>query len=163
MAKKRKGKFKGAVSKNAAKQSRGAQYGHLNLPKGIGIFKEEAKSRADLDILPYEVTTPNHPDRDEEYGIAVEGGLWYKRPYWLHRSIGANNEVMVCPSSNKQACPVCEYRAQLLKDGADWNDDSVRALKPSMRNLYVVIPKDNKTTMKKSTFGISVSSSSKTS
>ena len=26
----------------------------------------------------------------------------------------------------------------------DWSDDSVKALKPSMRNLYIVIPKGNK-------------------
>jgi len=31
-----------------------------------------------------------------------------------------------------------------LKEGAKWDDDTVRALKPSMRNLYVVIPKNNK-------------------
>jgi len=31
-----------------------------------------------------------------------------------------------------------------MKEGADWNDDSVRALKPSMRNLYVVVPKGSK-------------------
>ena len=137
-------RFKGIVSRNAAKQSRGARYGHLTLPKGVNVFKEEPKSRVDIDILPYEVTSALHPDRDEEYGIAVEGSLWYKKPYWLHRGIGANSEDMVCPTSNKQKCPVCEYRAQMLKDGADWNDDSVKALKPSMRNLYVIIPKNSK-------------------
>ncbi len=142
--KKKERKFKGSVSRNAAKQSRGARYGHLSLPKGINVFKEEPKTRIDVDILPYEVTTQNHPDRDDEYGIAVEGSLWYKRPYWLHRNIGANSEDVVCPTSIKEKCPVCEYRAQMLKDGADWNDDSVKALKPSMRNLYAIIPKTSK-------------------
>lgn len=145
MAKKTKSKkFKGAVSRNAAKQQRGASFGHLKLPKNIPVFKEEPGSRVDLDIMPYVVTTNNHPDRDDEYEIAVPGSLWYKRPYWLHRSVGPENQSVVCPSSIGQKCPICEYRAQLLKDGADWNDDSVKALKPSMRNLYVVIPKGNK-------------------
>jgi len=142
-ANKRK-RFKGAVSRNAAKQSRGARFGHLNLPKGVSVFREEPKTRVDLDILPYTVTDEVHPDRDDEYEIAVPGELWYKRPYWLHRGIGANSEDVVCPSSIKQKCPVCEYRAQLLKDGTDWNDDSVKALKPSMRNLYAIIPKGHK-------------------
>ena len=145
MAKKKgKKRFKGMVSRNAQKQQRGASYGHLNLPKGLSIFKEEPGSRVNLDILPYEVTAANHPDRDDEYEIAIPGSLWYKRPYWLHRNIGPDNQSIVCPSSIGQKCPICEYRAQLLKDGARWDDDAVKALKPSMRNLYVVIPKGSK-------------------
>lgn len=141
---KKKSKFKGAVSRNAEKQNRGSQYGYLRLPKGINMFKEEPKTRVELDIIPYVVTCDNHPDRDEEYGIAVKGELWYKRPFWLHRGVGSDNQSIVCPSSVGKPCPICEYRAQLLKDGAEWDDDTVKALKPSMRNLYVVIPKKNK-------------------
>ena len=137
-------RFKGGVSRNAAKQQRGSSYGHLNLPKGLNVFKEEPGSRVTLDIMPYEVTIPNHPDKDEEYGVAIQGELWYKRPYFLHRNIGTDHQSIVCPSSIGQKCPICEYRAQLLKEGKDWNDDSVKALKPSMRNLYIVIPKGNK-------------------
>ncbi len=145
MAKKKtKKRFKGNVSRNAQKQARGASYGHLNLPKSISVFKEEPGSRASLDIMPYIVTAVNHPDRDEEYEVAVPEELWYKRPYWLHRNIGPDTQSVVCPSSAGQKCPICEYRAQLLKDGADWADDSVKALKPSMRNLYVIIPKGSK-------------------
>ncbi len=141
---KKKSKFKGAVSRNAEKQNRGSQYGYLRLLKGTNMFKEEPKTRVELDIMPYVVTCENHPDRDEEYGIAVKGELWYKRPYWLHRGVGPDNQSVVCPSSVGKPCPICEYRAQLLKDGAKWDDDTVKALKPSMRNLYIVIPKNNK-------------------
>ena len=141
----RKSRFKGAVSRNAERQARGvSQYGYLRLPKGVNIFKEEPRTRVELDIIPYVVMGDNHPDKDEEYGIAVKGELWYKRPYWLHRGIGPDNQSVVCPSSVGKPCPICEYRAQLLKEGAKWDDDTVRALKPSMRNLYVVIPKNNK-------------------
>ena len=141
----KKSRFKGAVSRNAERQARGvSQYGYLRLPKGVSIFKEEPRTRVQLDIIPYVVTSDNHPDRDEEYGIAVKGELWYKQPYWLHRGVGPDNQSVVCPSSVGKPCPICEYRAQLLKDGAKWDDDTVKALKPSMRNLYVVIPKNNK-------------------
>jgi len=144
MVKKAKKKFKGGAQRNAVRQTRKAKYGHMSLPKGVSVYKAEPGSRVSLDIMPYMVTDANHPDRDDEYGVAVPGELWYKRPYYLHRSIGTNNESVVCPTSNGQKCPICEYRAQMLKEGADWNDDSVKALKPSMRNLYAVIPKGSK-------------------
>ena len=147
MAKKttrKKRKFKGAVARNAQKQARGSKFSYLNLPKSVSEFKEEPGSRVNLDILPYEVTMPNHPDRDDEYEIAVPGGLWYKRPFWIHRNIGPDNMTIVCPSSEGKKCPICQYRANLLKEGAEWDDDSVRALKASMRNLYWVIPKGSK-------------------
>lgn len=142
---KRKRGFKGIVRRNAAKQQRGNQFGYLNLPKGIQVFKEEAGGRVNLDILPYEVSSDHHLDRDDEYGIAIKGELWYKRPFYLHRNIGAENKAVVCPTSIGQRCPICEYRAQLMKEeGKDWNDKVVSALKPSLRNLYYVIPRDHK-------------------
>lgn len=143
---KRKSKFKGKVTGNAHKQkSQGTQqYGHLLLRKGVHLFKETPGSRVRLDFLPYEVTDPHHPDRDDELEIATPGELWYKRPYKLHRNIGSANIPAVCPTSVGKKCPVCEYRAKLLQEGADWQDDSIRALKASNRNLYVVVPKDCK-------------------
>ena len=50
---------------------------------------------------------------------------------------------MVCPLTFGKKCPICEYRKTLLDDGADWKDETVKALRPSKRNLYVVIPIDN--------------------
>jgi hypothetical protein len=138
-------KFNSAgVGRNAAKQSRGSQYGYLNLPKGTPIFKEEPDTRVTLDIMPYEVTIENHPDRDDDIGIALPGELWYKRPYLVHRNIGPENHSIVCPTSIGQKCPICEYRAQLIKEGKKYDDESVRALKPSKRNLYIVIPRGSK-------------------
>ena len=144
MKKGKKSKFKGAVGRNAVKQSQGSVLTHLNMPKGVTVFKETPKSRIDLDIIPYVVTSNVHPDRDEEYGIATPGELWYKRPYWVHRGIGANDEKVVCLSTIKQKCPICEHRQQLMKDGAHWSDDVVKALRPKLRNLYAVIPRNSK-------------------
>ncbi len=132
--------FRGKVGRHVDKQQRGAQYSHLNLPKGFPIFKEEPKSRVGLDFLPYEVTSEHHMDRDDEYGIAVPGTWWFKLPYFQHRNFGANNDYIVCPTTHGQACPICEHRQKLLAEGYSWNDDEVRALKPSKRNLYLVVP-----------------------
>jgi hypothetical protein len=108
------------------------------------MFKEEPKTRVSLDIIPYVVSDPRHPDRDDEFQIAVPGEIWYKRPYYMHRGVGPNKDIIVCPTSVGQRCPICEYRQELLDEGTDWNDDSVKALRPSLRNLYVVIPRGHK-------------------
>lgn len=140
---KRKSKFRNKVAKNTHKQrTQGTSYGHLNLPKGINVFKEEPGGRAALDFLPYVVTDEYHMDRDTEDGIAVPGNpdtdLWYKKPYRLHRNIGSENKSVVCPTTWGKPCPICEYKATRLKDGAEY--DEVKELKPSLRNLYLVVP-----------------------
>ncbi len=144
MAKEKRRKFKGGVTRNAEKQAQKPQHRHLNLPRGLQVFKETPKTRIDLDILPYIVKDAAHADRDEEYGIAVPGELWYKRPYFIHKNIGPNSDTIVCPRTIKQPCPICEHREQLLKDGGEWDDDAIKGLKPSLRNLYLVIPKNQK-------------------
>ncbi|HOP33338.1 MAG TPA: hypothetical protein PKU94_08180 [Candidatus Hydrothermia bacterium] len=142
---KRKISFAEKIRANIERQkSQKSQYGYLKLPKGVSVFKEEPGSRIKLDILPYVVTDPNHPDRDDSLGIATPGALWYKRPFKLHRNIGYNNISLVCPTSIGKRCPICEYKQRLLKEGKDWRDESVKILKASLRNLYVVVPIENK-------------------
>ena len=65
MKKGKKSKFKGAVGRNAVKQSQGSVLTHLNVPKGVTVFKETPKSRIDLDIIPYVV-------RSEERRVGKE-------------------------------------------------------------------------------------------
>jgi hypothetical protein len=92
--------------------------------------------------MPYEVKDPKHLDRNDDLEVAVPGELWYKKPYKLHRNVGVNNESAVCPTSAGRPCPICEYKAARLKEGVDYEE--VKALRPSLRNLYVVIPKGMK-------------------
>jgi len=140
---KRKNKFGGKVAVNTQKQrTQGSSYGHLQLPRGCTIFKETPGGKVNLNFMPYVVTDPNHMDRDIDNGIAIPGNpdtnLWYKKPYRLHRNIGSENKSVVCPSTWGKPCPICEYKATRLKDGAEY--DEVRELKPSLRNLYLVVP-----------------------
>jgi len=133
--------WKDKVSFNSAQQrSKASNYGHLLLPRGVPIFKEEPASRVSLDILPYIVTDPNHPEKDEERGVAVQGSEWYRRSYKLHRNIGAADVALVCPTSVGKKCPICEYRQNLLNRGANWQDDAVRKIRPSDRSIYYVVP-----------------------
>jgi hypothetical protein len=130
------------VAHNSAQQrSKASNFGHLILPRGVPVFKEEGNTRVSLDILPYTVTDPNHPDKDEERGAAVEGSQWYRRPYKLHRSIGADNAALVCPTSIGKKCPICEHRQNLLNSGqANWQDEAMKKLRPSGRSIYYVVP-----------------------
>ena len=140
---KRKGSFKGKVAADAKRQkSAASNYGYLKLGRDVQIFKEEPGSRVRLDIMPYEVTDQNHPDRNDDLGIAQKGDLWYKRPFKIHRNIGASNETVVCPTGIGKKCPICEYRTKRMREGAD--KEETNALRPALRNLYAVVPVDSK-------------------
>jgi len=136
---KKKGSFRGKVARDAQRQKKSSNsYGYLSLPRDLNVFKEDPGGRIRIDIMPYLVTDERHPDRNDELGIAVPGELWYKRPFKVHRNIGANNDLMICPTSIGKRCPICEYRAKRLKEGAE--KEETDAMRPSLRNLYVVIP-----------------------
>jgi hypothetical protein len=142
---KSRGRFADKVaSDNEREKSRGSGYGYLLLPRGISIFKVEGGDRVSLDFLPYIISDENHPCRNDEKEVALPGDMWYRRPFKLHRNIGSSNESVVCPTSFGKKCPVCEYRTKLLKEGKKFDDDEVKAIKPSDRNLYVVVPIGNK-------------------
>lgn len=139
----KKSSFKGKVAKDSKRQqSQGSSYGHLMLPKGVSVFNPKPGSKIKLDFMPYEVSDLKHPDRDEKEEIAIEGSLWYKRPYFVHKNIGSGNDTVVCLASIGKKCPICEYRVKRQKEGAD--KEELAALKQSKRVLYVVIPLDSK-------------------
>lgn len=146
MARKKRGKksspFRGKVANNAKKTKTKGAYGYLRLPQGIEVFQPKAPSRVLLDFMPYKVTDKRHPDRDDELDIATPGSLWWRRPFKVHRNIGSENKKAVCLGSVGKKCPICEARADLIKQNAD--KEETDALKPSARCLYVVIPKNHK-------------------
>lgn len=144
MAKRRfKTNFKKSVKRDSERQQQAASgFGYLNLPEGVSKFTPEPGGKIKLDIIPYIVSDKNHPDRYEDEGIAVEGELWYKRPFQIHRGIGVSKDTVVCPRSFGKKCPVCDYRDQQLGQGAEWDD--VKDLKASDRNLYAVVPVGSK-------------------
>jgi hypothetical protein len=136
--------FKDRVVANAEKQkSRGSQYGYLSLPSGIQVYKEEANTKALLDFIPYEVTDPKHLDRDEDKGTALVGDPWYRKPYLLHRNIGAANEAIVCPTTVGKKCPIHEHRQKRTRDG-DASQEEIKAMNAQFRSLYLIVPRDDK-------------------
>lgn len=140
---KKRSSFRGKVSSDAKRQkSAASSYGYLQLPRDVSVFKEDPGGRAFLDIMPYEVSEKKHPDRNDDLDIAVIGGLWYKRPFKIHRNVGVENDSVVCPTSIGKKCPICEYRSKRVSEGAE--KEETDTMKVSKRNLYIVIPTKNK-------------------
>ena len=143
MAKKKTSAFRGKVNRNAEKQeTKASSYGYLNLPKGVKMFKPDGGKTYLFDILPYIVTDEHHMDRDDEDQIAVVDGQWYRKPFQTHKSVGPEEETIICPGTFGLPCPICKYAKQMQKDGAEWED--ILPFKAKDRSLYIVLPIDAK-------------------
>ena len=142
-ASRKKGKFRDMIGADvAAERVRTSTYGYLKLPKGVNMYKEPQQDTVRLDFLPYEVTNPQHADRQDETGKAVPGGLWYKAPFRTHRQVGPANETVVCPTTVGKRCPICELRTKMQREGASKED--LQPMNTSRRNLYCVVPLGSK-------------------
>lgn len=141
--KKKSSSFRGKVANNAQRTSKGSNVvSYLKIPKGIQLLNPEPEGSLKLDFMPYVVTDAKHPDRDSESGTALKGTQWYRRPFMVHRSIGVDQETVVCLKSFGLKCPVCEFRAKRKADGA--TNEELKAYNSSSRNLYFVIPKSSR-------------------
>ena len=140
MAQKSKSSFRGKVASNAVETSKSnSSYGYLKLPKGVSVFSPDPEGKYYLDFLPYVVTDPRHPDRKADTGQATPDSLWYRRPFRIHRNVGAGNgDSAVCLTSIGRKCPICEHKAKLVKAGA--SKEETKPLNSSKRILYIVIP-----------------------
>lgn len=123
--------------------SGGAEYGNIQIPEGLGknaMFKIKMGERVDFDIIPYEVTDDNHLNKNKDRGTAVKGSMYYYRPYFVHRYIGAGKETLTCPKTwgADKPCPICEYHEQLKAEGKP--KDEYNQYKKKYWTLYAVVP-----------------------
>lgn len=88
-----------------------------------------------LDFIPY-VAGPNDPH-------TAEGEWTYNLDVFVHRKIGVNEDDYLCLNLNYGLpCPICEYQAKLQKQD-DYDEDEVKALRPTRRVIYNVWCHDN--------------------
>lgn len=138
---KSKSNFRGKVGKDGQKSDKPESY--LNLPKGVELYIAESEVRkVKLDFLPYVVSDSNHPCKDEKEGIALEGNLWYRRPFKVHRNVGSDNRKFICPKSIGKPCPICDYQKKMFNEGRP--KEETTPLYPQTRSLYIVLPLDQK-------------------
>lgn len=112
-----------------------------NLPKDMKVeFFKPTKSIHNLDIIGYVITDPQNPECDD---TLEPGYLWYGRNYWVHRGIGADDGMVVCPAKTftGERCPICEYAKQRRASG-EASKEELDALKPKQRQLFNVIDRD---------------------
>lgn len=123
-------------AKRMAENSRsGSVATYLKLPKGAKLIKIEKAGRRLFDSIPYTVGKGN-PNADE-------GQLHMERTYYVHKRVGANEDTFICPNKTfGRACPICEHRVHLAKD-PDKDEDLIRNLYPSKRQLWNLIDLDN--------------------
>lgn len=130
MPKKRRSMGKG-VKKVSKNRKGGRKY--LDLPEGVELFTPEGGKRYKLDILPYVVKDiKRHPDSKE-----IPDDIWWRYPYGLHRELGPDNELAVCPGTKGNTCIVCQEK-QAIYDDPDGDNDMAAKLNPSKRGLYVI-------------------------
>jgi hypothetical protein len=136
MTAKHQSSFRGKVGEDAKKSMRVSR-GYLNLPEGVKQYSiKENEKLVQFDILPYVVSDPKHPCRDDARGIALVGDLWYRRPIKVHNNVGTDDEKVICPKSFGKPCPICEHQKKRYDEGAE--KDETKALYPKDRNLYVL-------------------------
>ena len=92
-----------------------------------------------MDVMPYIISDKKHLDRNEEYDDCLVGDPWYKKPFKVHKNVGPEEDSVICLKTFGKACPICEHRAQLAKEG-ETDKDTLKDMSAKDRVLYVVIP-----------------------
>lgn len=111
----------------------------IRVPDGVELFRPDDATYK-LDILLYEVGEGNP--------CAEKGEWYYERTFYIHR-VGPENKYRICPLKTcGKPCPVCEDRAEMAKD-PDGDEDTIRALRPKERQLWLVHDRDDDDTVAK--------------
>lgn len=116
----------------------------LALPRDVRLWQPEKAGTYTLDFVTYIVTSPNHPDNkngrlelDPKYDIH-----WWKRPFQVHRKIGANGEMLISPLTIGKPDPIWEER-QLLAQNYKQNEAAVKATTPQRWMAFPIIDPDD--------------------
>lgn len=103
----------------------------IRLPEGVSAFAVKKAGVYRLDIMPYIVGEGNP--------CADKGAVYFERTFWVHRGVGANNEMYVCPAKTANLpCPICQWILQQRKD-PNADEDTIKSLLPKERQLFNVI------------------------
>ena len=120
-----------SARERAEKAGSGSRAGYLKLPSGVKLFKPKAGIVL-LDIMPFRAGLHNP--------FADEGMKYYERTFFVHRNIGPNEEMVLCPRKTSGGrCPVCERKAVLARKDDDDAEALAKELEPKQRQLFNLI------------------------
>lgn len=115
--------------------------------------KSREGSPHQFDIVPFQIG-PKFPDAVWKTQ-PVEGDFYDVMDLHVHRNIGPNNTVVICPKhtyksgiakGDKAGCPICELlveRQAELQNDPEERKEVWKQLKPSRRTMFNVIVRDN--------------------
>ena len=115
----------------------------LSLPLGIQFWKPKAE-RYMIEFIPYRVTDSilRYPDNNR---YSAPGKWYYERTYFTHRNIGVNNDSYVCPAKTfGKRCPICEEVSRLSRSSDKFDQQRVKDLRPSERQLFLIHDPDDR-------------------
>lgn len=121
----------------------------------IEWIKPELGKEYFWDIMPYVVSSPNHP----EYETLKKDGLLedYSLNLWVHRKVGPTEQQVVCPKKTYgKRCPICEEHDRIRNDeehkDLDWKDqalqDDIKHLRATQRSFFTIIDLNDENKMK---------------
>lgn len=103
------------------------------------IWKCKAASH-EIDIIPY-LAGPDDPAIT--HGLIKEGEAQYLLDIWVHRDVGVNRDMYVCPARNYNLpCPICEERDKIRRQD-DYDEELVKSLSPKRRSIYNIVVYDD--------------------
>jgi len=89
-----------------------------------------------IDLIPYNISSENHPDI-KEMGMGAED---FFLNYSVHQNVGAKSKAFIClEQTYGKFCPICDARTKLYKEGGEENKKKAKPLWPKKRILYNVI------------------------
>jgi len=133
-SRKAKGRNYSSAKRRAETHKGGWEQTTLNVGTDIKFFTLDREGIRKIDILPYQTKAST--------SYVESGELHYERTFWIHRSVGANNDAYVCLAKTmNKPCPICEHRRGLMKD-PDADENVIKEMAPKERQLWNVIDRD---------------------
>jgi hypothetical protein len=123
-----------AARKQAKRSKRGGS-STVTPPDGIDFFKPPEENSVTFDILGFVVGKDRALLSDVD-----KDSVYYKVSYKKHGQVGPEEKHIVCPSTFGKRCPMEEEFQKQKKSGAEYDD--FKALRPSDRDLFLVVHKD---------------------
>lgn len=114
----------------------GLKFGSI-IKDGVDVSEWWCKEGEHLiDILPY-IAGANNPEKKIKKGEVSDHATYY-----VHKNVGANDAMFVCPLANfGKTCPICEHSKELKEEGVE--DIVWQKLKPKRMTVYNVIVYDD--------------------
>lgn len=89
-----------------------------------------------IDIIPY-IAGDNNPERKIKKGEISDHATYY-----VHKNVGANDAMLVCPAANfGRPCPICEHSKELREEGVE--DEVWKAVRPKRMTVYNIVVYDD--------------------